>query len=77
MLLAASHADRVGFVQPPQVTRHPLDPAPIRSTKAGAVFGLGLAGAIAGLFVGGIVPATNALRVAREARREAFASGGH
>jgi hydroxylaminobenzene mutase len=64
-------------VQPTQVTRHPLDPDPIRSTKAGAVFGLGLAGAVAGLFVGGIVPATIALLLARQARREAYASGGY
>lgn len=59
-----------------QVPRHPLDPDPVRSTKAGAVFGLGLVGALTGAFVGGIVPATIALLLARQARREAFASGG-
>ncbi|MEV4618635.1 hypothetical protein AB0J74_08025 [Asanoa sp. NPDC049573] len=64
-------------MQPTQETRHPLDPDPVRSTKAPAVFGLGLAGAVAGLFVGGIVPATIALLLARQARREAYASGGY
>jgi hydroxylaminobenzene mutase len=59
-----------------QEVRHPLDPDPVRSTKAGAVFGLGLVGALTGLFVGGIVPASIALLLARQARREAYASGG-
>jgi hypothetical protein len=56
--------------------RHPLDPEPVRSTKARAVFALGLIGALTGLFVGGVVPATIALQLARQARREAYASGG-
>jgi hydroxylaminobenzene mutase len=56
--------------------RHPLDPDPVRSSKARAVFGLGLIGALTGAFVGGIVPATIALLLARQARREAYASGG-
>ena len=60
-----------------QEVRHPLDPDPVRSTKAGAVFGLGLMGALTGLFVGGIVPASIALLLARQARREAYASGGY
>jgi hypothetical protein len=60
-----------------QEVRHPLDPDPVRSTKAGAVFGLGLVGALTGLFVGGIVPASIALLMARQARREAYASGGY
>ncbi|WP_328342824.1 hypothetical protein [Micromonospora sp. NBC_00421] len=59
--------------QPP---RHPLDPDPVRATKARAVFALGLIGALTGLFVGGVVPATVALQLARQARREAYASGG-
>jgi hypothetical protein len=57
--------------------RHPLDPDPVRSTKSGAVFALGLVAALTGLFVGGIVPATVALMLARQARREAYASGGY
>lgn len=56
--------------------RHPLDPDPARSTKARAVFALGLIGALTGLFIGGVVPATVALQLARQARREAYASGG-
>jgi hypothetical protein len=60
----------------PHGPRHPLDPEPIRSTKARAVFALGLFGALTGLFVGGVVPATLALLLARQARREAYASGG-
>ncbi|MDM4720839.1 hypothetical protein QTQ03_15015 [Micromonospora sp. WMMA1363] len=56
--------------------RHPLDPDPARATKARAVFALGLIGAVTGLFVGGVVPATVALQLARQARREAYGSGG-
>ncbi len=56
--------------------RHPQDPDPVRSTKARAVFALGLFGALTGLFVGGAVPATVALVLARQARREAYLSGG-
>ncbi|MEU8297470.1 hypothetical protein AB0C04_09310 [Micromonospora sp. NPDC048909] len=57
-------------------TRHPLDPDPVRTTKARAVFALGLIAALTGLFIGGLVPATVALQLARQARREAYASGG-
>jgi hypothetical protein len=57
--------------------RHPLDPDPVRSTKSRTVFALGLAAMLTGLFVGGIVPATVALMLARQARREAYASGGY
>lgn len=56
--------------------RDPSDPDPVRSSKARAVFALGLVAALTGLFVGGIVPATIGLRLARQARREAYASGG-
>jgi hydroxylaminobenzene mutase len=59
-----------------QGLRHPLDPDPARATKARAVFALGLLGALTGLFIGGVVPATVALQLARQARREAYASGG-
>ncbi|RUL93681.1 MULTISPECIES: hypothetical protein [Micromonospora] len=61
---------------PPGPPRHPLDPDPVRATKARAVFALGLMGALTGLFIGGVVPATVALQLARQARREAYASGG-
>lgn len=57
--------------------RHPLDPDPVRSTKARTVFALGLMAAMTGLFVGGVVPATVALTMARQARRQAYASGGY
>ncbi|MEE6260356.1 hypothetical protein [Plantactinospora sonchi] len=57
--------------------RHPLDPDPVRSTKSRAVFALGLVALLTGLFVGGLVPATIAMLLAREARREAYASGGY
>jgi hypothetical protein len=59
-----------------QAPRHPLDPDPVRSTKARAVFALGLMAALTGLFVGGMVPATLALALSRQARREAYASRG-
>ncbi|MFC4018285.1 hypothetical protein ACFOW4_10010 [Micromonospora sp. GCM10011542] len=59
-----------------QALRHPLDPDPARASKARAVFALGLLGALTGLFIGGVVPATVALQLARQARREAYASGG-
>ncbi|MFV2099838.1 hypothetical protein [Micromonospora sp. LOL_024] len=56
--------------------RHPLDPDPVRATKARAVFALGLMAAMTGLLFGGVVPAVVALQLARQARREAYASGG-
>ncbi|GAB3963825.1 hypothetical protein GCM10027615_05120 [Plantactinospora veratri] len=58
-------------------TRHPLDPDPVRSTKSRAVFVLGLVALLTGPMVGGIVPATVAMLLARQARREAYASGGY
>jgi hypothetical protein len=57
--------------------RHPLDPDPLRSTKSRTVFALGLVAMLTGVFVGGIIPATIALLLARQARREAYASGGY
>ena len=57
--------------------RHPLDPDAVRATKSRAVFALGLVALLTGPFVGGIVPATVALLLARQARREAYASGGY
>jgi (hydroxyamino)benzene mutase len=56
--------------------RHPLDPDPVRSTKAGAVLALGITAAVTGFFVGGLVPATLALVLARQGRAEMVASGG-
>lgn len=57
--------------------RHPLDPDPVQSTKAPTVLALGLFAVLTGLFVGGVVPATVALVLSRQARRQAYASGGY
>ncbi len=56
--------------------RHPLDPDPVPSTKAGAVLALGVVAALTGLLVGGLVPATIALLLAREARTDLRDAGG-
>jgi (hydroxyamino)benzene mutase len=56
--------------------RHPLDPEPARASKAPAVFALGLVAALTGIFVGGLVPATLALLLARQAKREMYAARG-
>ena len=65
-------------IQPATVpTRHPMDPDPAPSTKARAVFVLGLAALVTGAFVGGVVPATVALILARQVRREAYAARGY
>ncbi|GIE96132.1 hypothetical protein Ari01nite_35970 [Paractinoplanes rishiriensis] len=58
-------------------TRHPMDPDPERSTKARAVFALGLVGFLTGAFVGGVIPATIALVLARQAARDAYAARGY
>jgi hypothetical protein len=57
--------------------RHPLDPEPARSSKARVVFALGLLAFLTGPLVGGLVPATVAFVLGRQARREAYASGGY
>ena len=57
--------------------RHPLDPEPVRSTKARVVFALGLVALLTGPLVGGVVPATIALGLSRQARREAYAADGY
>jgi hypothetical protein len=56
--------------------RHPLDPDPVRSTKAVGVLVLGITAAVTGLFVGGLVPATLALLLSRQAHREMLAARG-
>jgi (hydroxyamino)benzene mutase len=58
-------------------TRHPMDPDPERATKARAVFALGLVGFLTGAFVGGVIPATIALLLARQAARDAYAARGY
>jgi (hydroxyamino)benzene mutase len=54
-----------------------MDPDPEPSTKARAVFALGLMGFLTGAFVGGVIPATIALVLARQAARQAYAAGGY
>ncbi|MFC4104792.1 hypothetical protein ACFOX0_02420 [Micromonospora zhanjiangensis] len=73
----AARPGTVPVAGPEVPRRHPLDPDPVRSTKARTVFALGLMAAATGLFVGGLIPATMALALAGQARREAYASGGY
>ena len=54
-----------------------MDPDPERSSKARAVFALGLVGFLTGPFVGGVIPATIALLLARQAARQAYAAQGY
>ncbi|GID96959.1 hypothetical protein Adi01nite_63710 [Amorphoplanes digitatis] len=58
-------------------TRHPMDPDPAPSTKARAVFALGLVGFLTGAFVGGVIPATIALLLARQVEHQAYSAGGY
>jgi hypothetical protein len=59
-----------------ELPRHPLDPDPVRSTKASAVLALGVVAALTGGLVGGLVPATVALLLARDTRQEIRAAQG-
>jgi hydroxylaminobenzene mutase len=54
-----------------------MDPEPAPSSKARAVYALGLLGFLMGPFVGGVIPATIALLMARQVSREAYAAGGY
>ncbi|GAB1689285.1 hypothetical protein KRM28CT15_10880 [Krasilnikovia sp. M28-CT-15] len=58
-------------------TRHPMDPEPVPSTKARAVFVLGVVALLTGAFVGGVIPATIALLLARQAERQAYLAAGY
>ena len=58
-------------------TRHPLDPEPVPSSKARAVFALGLLAFLSGAFVGGVIPATITLILARQVDRQAYGAGGY
>jgi hypothetical protein len=62
------------LTQPPR--RHPLDPDPVPSTKSGAVLALGVVAALTGVAVGGLVPATIGLFLAREAGTDLRDAGG-
>jgi (hydroxyamino)benzene mutase len=57
--------------------RHPADPDPTRSSKATAVYILGIAAVLTGPFVGGVIPATIALLLAREVRKDLHAARGY
>ena len=59
------------------VLRHPLDPEPVRSTKAAAVLALGVAAVVTGPLVGGIVPAALGLTLARQAQSDLVAGQGY
>lgn len=54
-----------------------MDPDPEPSTKARAVFALGLIGLLTGPLIGGVIPATMALLLARQASREAWQARGY
>ena len=58
-------------------TRHPLDPEPAPSTKAKAVFALGLVALLTGALLGGVIPGTIALLLARQVDRQAYAARGY
>ena len=66
-----------GSAQPPGATRHPLDPEPVRSTKAATVLALGIAAVITGPLVGGLIPAALGLVLAREAGEDLAAGRGY
>ncbi len=61
----------------PSVIRHPHDPDPVRCSKAGAVLALGIAAVITGFFIGGVIPATLALVLARSARADMVDAKGY
>jgi hypothetical protein len=61
----------------PVAARHPLDPDPVPSTKATAVFVLGVLALLTGPLVGGLVPALVALGLARQARADLVAACGY
>ncbi len=54
-----------------------MDPEPAPSVKARAVFALGLVAFLTGAFIGGVIPATIALLLARQTHRQQFAAGGY
>ena len=56
--------------------RHPQDPDPVPSTKSMAVLGLGFVALVTGPLIGGVIPATLALTLARQARGDMLAAEG-
>src|SRR5918998_1154409 len=61
---------------PAEPVRHPDDPDPVRASKARAVWWLGVVALLTGPLVGGVVPATLALVLAAQFRREATPAAG-
>ena len=57
--------------------RHPLDPDVTRSTKAILVLALGIVAAVTGGLIGGVIPATIALIIARSTRADIVAARGY
>ena len=56
--------------------RHPDDPDIAPNSKAAAAFCLGVLGAATGIALGGLIPATIALLLARQARADIDAAAG-
>jgi hydroxylaminobenzene mutase len=56
--------------------RHPLDPDPVPSSKATAVLALGIVATATGALLGGVIPATVALVLATQAKRERREAAG-
>ncbi|GAA4908112.1 hypothetical protein LX16_3106 [Stackebrandtia albiflava] len=56
--------------------RHPADPEPVPSTKAAAAYALGIVAVVTSPFVGGVIPALLALRIATQADAEIAHSEG-
>jgi hydroxylaminobenzene mutase len=57
--------------------RHPLDPDVTRSSKAIVVLALGIVAAVTGALVGGVIPATVALIIAKSTRADLVAASGY
>lgn len=71
-------SEQVALPQPLQhPLRHPADPDPTRSSKASAVYVLGVVAVLTGPFVGGVIPATIALLLAREVRADLHRAEGY
>jgi hypothetical protein len=60
-----------------EALRHPLDPDPTVSTKATAVLWLGIVAVVTGPLLGGVVPGTIALLLARGARADMIEARGY
>jgi hydroxylaminobenzene mutase len=54
-----------------------MDPEPAPSTKAKAVLALGVVALFTGALVGGVIPGTIALLLARQVERQAYAARGY